>query len=226
MASPAAALKVIRQTVDIDWPAMSQKEAQAFLVQTAKAGHAKIMAEQSQRSGVVPSWTAFGDNPGTPIEQAKQKIVYHYAYLREIILVLIKALEDASPVASGAYRRAHTLYINGRAAPASTPIKPGEEVMIANPLPYARRLEVGKTEAGRDFLVSVPNHIYERITAAAIARYRNAVKISFGYVTPNDAHILQGRLGSHYRGSGGRRRRRRQRAGEAVRAPAIFIGTL
>lgn len=225
MASPAVALKAIRQTVNIDWPAMSQKEAQAFLVKTAKAGHAKIMAEQSARSGVVPGWTAFGDNPGTPIEQAKQKIVYHYTYLREIILVLIKALEDASPVASGAYRRAHTLYINGHPAPASTPIQPGQEVMIANPLPYARRLEIGKTESGRDFLVSVPNRIYERIAAAAVTRYRNAVKITFGYVTPSDAHVVQGKLGSHY-GRAGQRRRRRQQVGSEVRSPAIFIGAL
>jgi hypothetical protein len=99
-----------------------------------------------------------------------------------------------------------------------------DEIMIANPAPYARRLEIGKTEAGRDFLVSVPNRIYERVAKRKlIPRYRNVAKIAFGYVSLPKAYATKAGLGSHYKTGGGLLRKRRQKAGTPIRYPAIFI---
>jgi hypothetical protein len=208
----------IRQDITVRWAGASQAQGEALLVEVAKQGHAKIMREATERDGAVPSWTAFGDVAGRPIEQAKKVIVFQYYYVRGIILAILRALQDESPVDSGAYRRSHQLYIDGHAVGPNTVIKPGQDVMIANSVPYARRLEVGKTAAGRDFLISKPNRIYERVGKMLASRYRNAAKITFGYVTLPGAHAVKGRLSSHIG-----RKKRRQHAGTEVQAPALFI---
>lgn len=225
----SAALQAIRRRVTIDWRELSQQQAKELLLRTAREGHAKIMREQSLRSGVVPEWSAYANSPGnTNLESVRLPgpIVYTYRYRREIVLVAMKELYAASPVDSGLYRKSHTLFLNGLPAAASTPIKPGVDVWLANPVPYARRLEIGKTESGRDFLVSVPNRIYERVAKKLQTRYRNAASIRFGYITVPNAYIIKGRLAPSYAIGGGKRRKRRQQTGKPVRAPAIFIEAL
>lgn len=226
----SAALQALRRTVTVDWRQHSQEQAKALLLRTAREGHARIMKEQSSRAGVIPEWDAYANTPGnTRLETVRLPgpIVYRYRYLRELVLALMRALQDASPVYTGAYKKAHTLYIDGRPAPLNTPIRAGQEVMISNPVPYARRLEIGKTESGRDFLIRVPNRIYERVAKGAVARrYGNTAKITFGYVTMSNAHVIKGGLGASYAVGEGRRRKRRQQRGRQVQAPAIFIGAL
>lgn len=226
----ATALQALRRAVTIEWPRHAERDAKALLIRTARAGHARIMREQAARAGIIPEWTAYANTPGnTNIEsvQLPGPIVYRYRYLREITLALMRALEAASPVYTGAYRKSHTLYIDGVPASLATPIRPGQEVMIANPLPYSRRLEIGKTESGRDFLVSMPNRIYERTAKGAVARrYRNAASITFGYATLPNAHMVRGGLKPSYAIGGGQRRKRRQNKGSSVQSPAIFIAAL
>ncbi len=53
--------------------------------------------------------------------------------------------------------------------------------IFLNPVVYARKLEIGKTESGRDFLVSVPNRIYERTANDARSKFGNIAKIRFSY---------------------------------------------
>ncbi len=219
------ALNAIRREVKI-LPGLLQQRAQELLVRTAKLQHERVLAEAKARSGMVPTWVGFGDAAGRPVEQAKKIVVYKYTYLHEIVAELLKALRAASPVESGRYKNGHGLYIDGRPAPENTRLLAGMEVFVANPLPYARRLEVGKTTSGRDFLVSVPNKIYERTAKKFGTKYRNAAKLVFGYVTMPDAYIIQGKLPSHYIAKGGVRRKRRQEVGKEVRAPAIFIERL
>lgn len=187
------------------------------------------MRDQALRAGVIPEWSAYANTPSNTNLQSVRlpgPIVYTYRYFREILLVAVHALEVASPVRSGAYKNAHTVYVDGVEASPSAKIEFGQRIIIANPLPYARRLEIGKTESGRDFLISVPNRIYERVAKILLQRYRNVAKISFGYANIPGAHIIKGRLPSHYSIGKGRRRKRRQVAGDTVKAPAIFIEPL
>lgn len=226
----SAALQALRRTVTIDWRERSERDAKALLLRVAREGHARIMREQAGRAGVIPEWDAYANAPGnTNLESVRLPgpIVFRYRYIREIVIALMRALEAASPVRTGAYRKSHTLYVDGLPAALGTPIRAGQEVFIANPVPYARRLEIGKTESGRDFLISVPNRIYERTAKGPIARrYRNAAGIRFGYVTIPNAHVIRGKLGASYAIGGGQRRKRRQKVGSMVQAPAIFIGAL
>jgi hypothetical protein len=218
-----------RHQVTVNWGKSSKEEALKLLVRTARAGHARIMREQAARNGVVPEWEAYANSPGnTNLDSVRfpGPIVYKYRYRREIFLVALQELYKMSPIESGRYRESHTLYIDGVPALSTAPIKPGSEVWIANPLAYARRLEIGRTTSGRAFLVSVPNRIYERVAKILQTRFRNSAKITFGYITVPGAYIIKGRLPSRYLGKGNINKTRRQNVGEPVRSPAIFIEPL
>ena len=55
------------------------------------------------------------------------------------------------------------------------PVAPplASEYVFLNTVPYARKIEIGKTESGRDFVIQVPNRIYERTANDAQARFGN-----------------------------------------------------
>jgi hypothetical protein len=63
--------------------------------------------------------------------------------------------------------------------------------VFINLVPYARRLEIGKTKDGRDFLISVPNRIYERTYKEAKSRFGNIAKITFTYESAVGAYRLK-----------------------------------
>lgn len=109
-------------------------------------------------------------------------------------------------------------------------IAPRAEIILSNPLPYVRRLEVGKKFDGSAFVVQVEPHIYERVARRLKTIYGQTVKIEYGYVDLPNAWTIRGTgLGSHYYTTGKRKkgkrilRKRQKRAGQKVRAPAIII---
>lgn len=211
-----AALQTLRHDVQ-DWQAEALKRGRELLVATARAGHARILQQQPDSTFV-----AFGDVPGKSFEFAERLIVFKYSPAQATLLPLIlRALADGSPVDSGLYKRSHTVFVDNNPW-GGGPIRAGALVFVANPVPYARRLEIGKTDSGRAFLISKPNRLYERTARAFAGRYRT-VNIEFGYVSLPEAHIARGRLG---RNSGNARRRRGagRAKGRAVQSPAIFIG--
>lgn len=191
-------LQSFRRTITVSWPKVGDAQAKAHLISVAKAGHAKIMTEQAARGG-APTWEAYANTPGRPIESVvlPGPIVYRYQYLREVIQFALDELRKASPVVSGDYVRSHTIYINGTAGvfdidQLNKPLRSGHEIFISNPVPYARRIEVGKTKDGRAFVIQVQPKIYENVTKLVQAKYRNLAKITFGYATLPDAYIVTG----------------------------------
>jgi hypothetical protein len=98
-----ASLAAFKRTVTVNWPKHQEAQAKNLLIKTAQDGHKKIMAEQSARSGIAPQFEAYANTPGKPIEAVilPGPIVYRYRYLREVVLVALKELEQASPVQSG-----------------------------------------------------------------------------------------------------------------------------
>lgn len=161
--------------------------------------------------------------------------------LRAAIEAGLEWLRAGSPVVSGEYRDGHTLYVNGSPAseiPAN--IKPTDQIMIANPVPYARRIEVGVTKSGRAFVIQTPPRIYQRVAAKLSDRFGNAVVIKLaddpGVVLPNAGAIrgTVGRSGISTHHQTLRRRqahlalesvrvRRRTHGGEQIMSPAIFF---
>lgn len=103
----------------------------------------------------------------------------------DVLAWIATELRDRSPVLSGAYRDAHALFGDGRELMNAANVTPdsnipdASEYLFTNPLPYARRIEFGKTRDGRDFVVSVPNRIYDRVARDARAQFRGMANISF-----------------------------------------------
>ena len=219
-------IQAFRQTVTVAWPKKQDADAKQHLINVARKGHARIMAD-AQARGLDPQWEAYANTPGNSnLDSVKLPgpIVYKYRYVGDIVQTALLMLQKASPVRSGRYAKSHTIFVNGApVAQAPKVLRHGESVMIANPVPYARRLEIGKTEKGRDFIIQVPNRIYERVAKALVSKYRNLASITFGYVSLPGAYATKGMMKSHYISARGHRRRRRQKAGAQVQSPAIFF---
>jgi hypothetical protein len=181
----SAALQTFRRVVTVQWPAHAERNGKALLLRVARAGHAKIMAEATAESGFPPQWEAYANVRGnTNLESVilPGPIVYFYHYTTEVIEQALTLLQRLSPVRTGLYAKSHTIYVNGQPT-ARAPKTLTEEVIISNPVPYARKIEIGKTRSGRPFVIQVPNRIYERAAKALRSRYRNVATIEYNYIT-------------------------------------------
>jgi hypothetical protein len=180
-----AAFQSFRRVVTVEWPAHAERNGKALLLRVARDGHARIMAEAKARTGVVPQWEAFANQRGnTNLNSVilPGPIVYLYHYTTEVIEQALLLLQRLSPVRSGLYAKSHTIYVGGQPTGRAPKVLTGE-VIISNPVPYARKIEIGKTRSGRPFVIQVPNRIYERAAKALRARYRNVAKIEYAYIT-------------------------------------------
>lgn len=227
----AAALQAFRRTVTVDWKSATEEQAKRHLINTARQGIQSLVNSQTIDVGARPSVTVYANTPGnTNLESVvlPGPIVALFDHRAAIVKFALSALRAASPVVSGAYLDNHAIFLNGTkvdALPAN--LGPRDEIVITNLVPYSRRLEVGKTESGRDFVVQVEPRIYERTLKSKVnRRFRNVADLTFGYVTLSDAYVVKGKLSPTYRTKNGKLRKRRQRAGFGVQAPAIFIKPL
>ncbi|WP_296741446.1 hypothetical protein [Mesorhizobium sp.] len=156
-------------------------------------------------------------------------IVAEWDIGNDVLAWIGQTLLDRSPRLSGDYRKGHTLFADGVEIALGEQIPNATEFVFINLVPYARRLEVGKTESGRDFLISVPNRIYQRTYKDAKARFGNIAKITFGYETQIGAYTLKNnqRARSWNAKQGKWHYLAKQRAdratGAAVTAPAIRV---
>lgn len=228
-------LKAMERDLKVILDEATGPAASKFLADTWRGAHNEVMDEGRRRARVDPGFTVAADNDQRkPPEQARNIIVSNYDYRREVANATMDALDKASPKQSGAYVRAHTIFVNGKpVGKVCPPISLTDQLFIANPMPYARRLEIGRTKSGRSFVLQVPSRIYERVAKSAITpQYRNVAKISFRYVDLTGAHVITGGLGGSYLVEGtrhgvgpgaGRAVKRRQKVGEKIRFPAIFI---
>jgi hypothetical protein len=176
-------LKAMEQSLKVILDEATGPAATKLLADTWRGAHNEVMNAGKRRSRVDPAFTVAADNDQRkPPEQARSLIVSNYDYRREVANATIDALEKASPRKSGAYVRAHTIFVNGKpVGKVCPPIALTDDLSISNPVPYARRLEVGKTKSGRDFVIQVPSRIYERTMKEIRAQYRDVAKISFTY---------------------------------------------
>jgi hypothetical protein len=200
-----------------------QKDIAAF----ARREHAKVMKADPKPT----SFRRFVDGvEGAPEERVKQfgVIEYHYQRLGEIVQFAMDTLFALSPVQSGDYRRAHTLFVGGAAVPSLKGWRPesGEEIYILNPLPYARKIEMGKMK----MRVSGTDKVYQQAAQILKRRFGNLAAIKFTYrAVSNGAFYSAGDTrGPIKRGLKGRfAKGSHARAGAALeqdaRRPALYI---
>jgi hypothetical protein len=153
-------------------------------------------------------------------------IIDEYDLVEGVLAWIMMTLRERSPVVSGEYRDSHKLFADDVEINADKP-PPASQYTIFNLTPYARRLEIGKTKSGRDFLISVPNEIYKRTWKDAVARFGNVAKITTGFASvPNSYRLKLDQKTRSFKG-GVMRIHARQRpdrvAGSVVTVPAIYV---
>lgn len=108
-------------------------------------------------------------------------IVFEFEILTDVLRWIAEMLVDRSPFVSGNYRRGHTLFADGKETPVGGTIPAAQEYSFTNLVPYARKIEIGKTKSGRAFVVQVEPRIYERTAKDARARFGNIARIEFTF---------------------------------------------
>jgi hypothetical protein len=160
---------------------------QARSQRVAAFARTEIVAADEQNRlalGTAPPKTVTVDGrQGAPLESVNPDrgvIVAEWRLVGDVLIWIMATLKQRSPVISGKYRDSHTLFADGAETDAgNAPL--AEEYTFLNPVPYSRKIEFGKTESGRDFVIQVPNRIYERTASDAKARFGNIAKIRFSY---------------------------------------------
>lgn len=188
--------------------AASSKDLATF----ARREHGKIMRADPRPS----SFRRFVDGrEGAPEEAVKPfgVIEYHYQRLNEVVQFAMDTLFALSPVLSGRYRRSHTLFVNGAAVSDLKSWQPTDgEIYIVNPLPYARKIELGKQK----MRVPGSDKIYQQAEQILKRRFGNIAAIKFTYRAVSDGSF-------HFAGRrGGQSRADRMREQDA-RRPALYI---
>lgn len=152
------------------------EETQKLLVRVAKREHNRVL----NTSPRPVSFERFVDGKqGAPEEAVKANgtILYTYPRLEVVAQFALETLFDLSPVLSGEYRKSHTLFLNGTAVPNLRDYKSGDEVAISNPVPYARKIEIGK------MTMRVPGteRVYAQAEKIIRRQYGNIARIRFTY---------------------------------------------
>lgn len=157
----------------------AQKTVEAthkLLVETAKRKHAEIM----NRDPRPASFTRYVDGREGAAEETVRTggvIVYRYPRLELVAQFAMETLFDLSPVLSGAYRTSHMLFLNGAPVSNLKGWKPGDEISITNPLPYARKIEVGAMR----MRVPGTDLVYQQARRKVMSRWGNVASVEFTY---------------------------------------------
>jgi hypothetical protein len=101
--------------------------------------------------------------------------------MAEVVDFALSVLRANSPVGSGdghpgLYRDSHTVFIDGHVVKDASGWQPGQQVNISNPVPYSRKIEIGRMQT------SVPGHVYELAAPVISARYGNSVNVKFVFM--------------------------------------------
>lgn len=205
----AATLRVM---VDKDASEGAQKAA---IARFARDEIAKADVINTRALGRAPSKEVTVDGrKGGALESVKVNgglIVAEWEIFTDVLVWIAKTLKERSPRISGEYVSGHRLFADGVEIPVTNSPPRAGEFTFLNLVPYARKIEIGKTKAGRNFVIQVPNRIYERVAQDARARFGNVADIRFAYREPTGAYQLR------------RPSRGRRNASRAVRAPAIIV---
>lgn len=184
--------------------------------------------------GRVPPRTVTVDGrQGASLESVKPiggVIIAEWDLISDVLVWIGQTLWDRSPRVSGDYQEGHTLFADGVEVPRGQQVPKAAVYTFINLVPYARRIEVGKTRSGRDFVIQVPNRIYERTYKDAKGRFGNVAKISTGFESATGAYRLKHDQASRSFAGGVLRISKRQRqdrvAGSVITVPAIYVTLL
>lgn len=162
--------------------------------QFARDAIADADATNKRILGRIPPRTITVDGvTGAALERVKPaggSIIVEWELINDVLSWIGNTLRERSPVISGKYRNGHTLFADGVEVDFGGQIPQATEWVFLNPLPYSRKIEIGKTRSGRDFVVQVPNRIYDRTAKDAKARFGNMANIKSVYRSAEGGGIV------------------------------------
>lgn len=163
----------------------------------AKERLAEAQDANARSLGRVPEHETFVDGrAGAAPESVRPDagtIVFEFELIDELMAWIGQTLIERSPRRSGDYLAGHRLLADGEVVEPGTPLPAAAEYAFVNTVPYARKIEVGKTKDGRDFVIQVENRIYERTADDARRRFGNIAQIRFSYRSPLLDYVAIGR---------------------------------
>lgn len=201
---PAEAQAFIRQ-LQVRTKHLSAEGAAAAMRAAAAAARARVLREQSARSGgTAPSLTQVVDGvrgaPDAAI-RAGGTVFLDWNYLEEAVRVVVEDLRERVPKVEGDLSRGVLVLVDGAEADPGALPKGAQEATVVSTVPYARRIEVGRGKTGP---FSVKGFgLFEERAAQLGRRLAGLAVLRFAYID----------LEGGYRGQGLRRGR-----DEAVRA--------
>lgn len=184
--------RTIRQFVD----ANLTPEANARKFAIAARGYRDELIQSGQASERYDTFVDGREGAREETTRPGGAVEYRFNSWGEILRESMLQLATASPMDGGDFVRAWTVAVNGKPWTGDYEDIPLDaDVMIVNPLPYARKAEVGGMK------LSVPAHPIERARQRLLRKFPNiyfgktfvflpASFATLGYETP---YILQGR---------------------------------
>lgn len=173
--------KSIKLLVDSN---LSREAAQRRIAVIAREEIAEGDEINRRALGAVPPRTVTVDGrnaaPLESVNPERGRIVVEWQLVGDVLQWIFATLRARSPRVSGAYLKGHKVYADGVEVDATRPPL-ASEYTFQNVVPYVRKIEVGKTKAGRDFVIQVENKIYQRTADDAKARFGNVAKIRLTY---------------------------------------------
>lgn len=170
-------------------------EVRKAIVATTRREHAKVMATAPRPSGFRQRVDGV---EGAPLEEVKRLVVIEYQRLDQVVQTAMEILFDLSPRLEGHYRAAHTIFLNGVAVSNLKSWAAGDEVAIANAMPYARKIELGKMK----MRLPGTDHVYEQAAARLRGRFGNLVSVTFTFRAQIGGRGVNQALTASSRGAG------------------------
>jgi hypothetical protein len=176
-----------------DWIAVTVAEGLSPAAQSrtiavfAREKIVETSAANARVLGSVPPRTTFVDGrEGASLDSVRPTggvIATEWELVGPVLAWIGKTLAARSPVVTGGYRAGHRLFADGNEIEIDSKEFPAaHEYVFMNLVPYARKIEIGRTQSGRAFVVQVPNRIYERTAADAAARFGALATIVFDFL--------------------------------------------
>jgi hypothetical protein len=164
---------------------LSEPEQRQAAAALARSGIEE--AKQTNRSvlgRIPPHVTTVDGRRGAPLESVRPdggQIVTEFELVGDVLKWIANELAERSPVRKGDYLRGHKVFADGVEIDVSAVIPDADEYIFTNVVPYARKIEIGKTRSGRAFVIQVAPRIYEVVAQAARRRFGNIIRVRYSF---------------------------------------------
>jgi hypothetical protein len=204
-----------------------QRDLAPAVVSAKLAAFAK--ADVSQRIAAEqfpPTYRRFVDGHEGAAEETVRPdgiISYRGNVLPDVIGYGLALAVSMSPRESGEYQHSWIVFVDGKPWKSTSynGVPQTAEITITNFTPYSRRLEVGKTESGRPFVIQVPPGIVQMLGQRIQHEFGNrySISIEYNFITIPGGYTLKSNF--HAKRTG--RVRSDRTAGAALTYPALII---